>query len=90
MSRSHDDQVLQAEFDAMSKALAYEVKKTVAAAVEPDTTADDSPTEEERQLASVHAQQAPPEIERLIGHLHEIGVELRARRLLPASAAALD
>ncbi len=90
MSNSCDDQTLQAEFYAVAKALAREIKKAVnMAAIEPADSATDSLTDEERLLASVHSRQPPAELGRLIGHLQEIGVELRARDLLPSGTEAL-
>jgi hypothetical protein len=90
MSNSYDDQSVLAEFQTVAKALAGEIEKAVAtAAIELDSSAEDFLTEEERQLASMRSQQAPPELERLTRHLREIGIELRARGLQPEAAVAL-
>ncbi|HEX8234344.1 MAG TPA: hypothetical protein VF600_00145 [Abditibacteriaceae bacterium] len=87
MIASHDDQMLRAEFHAIAGALADEIKRAIAAE-EAGLDIDDDPndTDEERHLSSLYNVQTPPEVGRLISHLHEIGVELRARNLPPVAS----
>jgi hypothetical protein len=86
-----DHGMLQAQFDAVAKALAHEIKKALATpSVDPARSTDGSLTEEEGQLLAVRSREAPPEIARLIAHLREIGAEMRARDLLPTGAETLS
>jgi hypothetical protein len=78
------DNMLQAEFHAVARALANEIKRAVATQeTEPNNDLENDDTDEERYVNSVRSGEMRPEIGRLISHLHNIGVELRARNLIP-------
>jgi hypothetical protein len=72
--------MLQAQFHAVARALADEIERAVATGEsELNIHAHTSDLDEERLLNSLPGVRVRPEVGRLISHLHEIGVELRAR-----------